>query len=413
MDIQGLDAARAWTFMVYLAGDNNLEDYASKDLREMKQVGSTTDVAVVAQLDRMSDQVTRRFYLRPGTSLTADIVAKLPETDTGDPATLIDFVGWAAEQYPAQHYALVLWNHGSGWKEDDVYQAAQRTGTQPRITRQVMRGIAARKRRALFRTSLEWYVQNPERAIAYDDSSEDFLDNAELKRVLEQVREKTGRPLDLLGFDACLMNMLEVHYELRGLAGTIAGSQELEPGDGWPYNDILGALVQQPGMTPDRLGEQIVGAYTDYYEQNYPDVAVTQSAIAPSQLDSTVSAVDRLAKALLAVSSMQKLGGLIYAACRSAQKFNDPDYFDLADLCRALVVADAHGTVGTAAQGVVDALLGAGTPVLLSRTHGKQVDKATGLSIYLPSRTLSPLYQNLDFAGASDWSRFLSHFLGG
>jgi hypothetical protein len=411
MDTQGLAADRAWTFMVYLAGDNNLEDYASKDLREMKMVGSTPNVAVVAQLDRMSDQVTRRFYLRQGAALTADLVANLPETDTGDPACLIDFVNWAIEQYPARRYALVLWNHGSGWKEDDIYQAAQRVGTEPCITRQVMRGIADRKKHALFRTSLEWYVENPERAIAYDDSSEDFLDNAELKRVLEQVRAKIGRPLDFLGFDACLMNMLEVHYQLREQVCAIAGSQELEPGDGWPYNDILRALTQQPDMTPEQLGVAIVGAYTDYYQQNFPEVGVTQSAVAVGRLDPVVAAVDQLAKALLAVRSPQKLGGLIYAACRSAQKFNDPDYFDLADLCRSLVIADPRGAVGQSAQGVVDALLGAGTPVLAVRDHGKSVSNATGLSIYLPSRKVSPLYQNLDFAKASDWSRFLSHFL--
>lgn len=403
----------AWTFMVYLAGDNNLQDFALKDLGEMKQAGSTPGIAIVAQLDRMADSISRRYYLRSGTALEEDVTAELPETNTGDPACLVDFASWAIETYPAQRYALVLWNHGSGWKEDDIYQAAERSGTQPQITRQVMRSLASSKRRVLFRSSLEWYVEDPERAIAYDDSSEDFLDNAELKKVLEAVRLKTGRALDLLGFDACLMNMLEVHYQLRELANVIAGSQELEPGDGWPYHDILGALVQQPELSPEKLGALIVDAYIAFYKQKYPNVSVTQSAVAAGQLMPVVTAVDRLAGSLASVRSEQKLGGLVYAACRSAQKFNDPDYFDLADLCASLKRADPRGEIGRAAQEVQEVLLGAQTPVLASRSHGSPVSRASGLSIYLPARSVSPLYANLDFARDCGWSRFLERFLGG
>ncbi len=309
------------------------------------------------------------------------MIAELPETNTGDPACLVDFASWAIETYPAQRYALVLWNHGSGWKEDDIYQAAERSGTQPQITRQVMRSLASSKRRVLFRSSLEWYVEDPERAIAYDDSSEDFLDNAELKKVLEAVRLKTGRALDLLGFDACLMNMLEVHYQLRELANVIAGSQELEPGDGWPYHDILGALVRQPELSPEKLGALIVDAYIAFYEQKFPYVSVTQSAIAAGQLAPVVTAVDRLAGALASVRSEQKLGGLVYAACRSAQKFNDPDYFDLADLCafvkRADPRRDRQGSPGGA--GCPAGCTDAGTGVSLSREPGIQGERTEHL----------------------------------
>ncbi len=57
--------------MVYLAGDNNLQDFALKDLVEMKQAGSTGyavdagcafdahSIAIVAQLDRMADSISR------------------------------------------------------------------------------------------------------------------------------------------------------------------------------------------------------------------------------------------------------------------------------------------------------------------------------------------------------------------
>ena len=52
---------KQWTVMVWMAGDNNLEDAALDDLQELKQVGSTDDVDILVQLDRMGDQQTRRY----------------------------------------------------------------------------------------------------------------------------------------------------------------------------------------------------------------------------------------------------------------------------------------------------------------------------------------------------------------
>ena len=119
-----IENERDWTFMVYLAGDNNLENFGLKDLREMKKAGSTETVAIVAQFDSMSGNITRRYELTGKGSLDDDCVAELPEVNTGDPNALIDFIAWAGNEYPARHFALVLWNHGSGWKDEDIYRTA-------------------------------------------------------------------------------------------------------------------------------------------------------------------------------------------------------------------------------------------------------------------------------------------------
>ena len=68
------DAESEWTWMVYLAGDNNLENYSTKDLLEMKRTGSTAVVNLVAQVDRMSDKGTRRYHLTNEGDLQKDIV---------------------------------------------------------------------------------------------------------------------------------------------------------------------------------------------------------------------------------------------------------------------------------------------------------------------------------------------------
>ena len=53
-----------WTVMVYMAGDNNLDGAALRDIAEMAKVGFTKDVNVLVQLDRIEDKLTRRFRIK-------------------------------------------------------------------------------------------------------------------------------------------------------------------------------------------------------------------------------------------------------------------------------------------------------------------------------------------------------------
>ena len=120
----GTPATREWTYMVYLDGDNNLEAAAVNDFLEMSSVGSTSQVAVVAQMDRITGYDTtydnwtdtRRFYVTNGMTPTAANGTSIGEANMGAEATLVAFVQWAMATYPANHYALMLWDHGSGWR---------------------------------------------------------------------------------------------------------------------------------------------------------------------------------------------------------------------------------------------------------------------------------------------------------
>src|SRR3970040_61947 len=117
-----------WTVMVYLAGDNNLDANGVTDLVEMKKIGSVPGMNIVAQFDRSGAGFPRkRFFIRNGTSLNADVVESLGETNSGKPEILLDFIKWGAINYPADHYMLVLWNHGQGWDDTDIF-AGERGG---------------------------------------------------------------------------------------------------------------------------------------------------------------------------------------------------------------------------------------------------------------------------------------------
>lgn len=110
----------------------------------------------------------------------------------------------------------------------------------------------------------EFQIEAPDwtstyRAISNDDFSKNHLYNRQIQEVLR------ARPVDVIGFDACLMSMVETAYAMRKGAKTMVGSEELEPGLGWRYDDWLTALTMNPTMDGDTLGIEVVKSYRKKY----------------------------------------------------------------------------------------------------------------------------------------------------
>jgi hypothetical protein len=415
-------AKKQWTVLVYMAGDNDLDSAGAADIAEMKAAGTTADVNVVVQFDRAAG-ATRRYLVRKGTPREKDVVSTLGETNCGDPAVLEDFVVWGAKSYPADHLLLVLWNHGAGWDDSNVYRGDAFGDAPPPIVRKgrtmanvrgrgaplplrQVRAALRRTGRALFRTTP--IVAARTRGIAYDDDAQDFLDSVELKRVLASVRRKLGRNVDVLGMDACLMGMAEIAYQARGAADLLVGSQETEPNDGWPYERILKALAANPSMTPAQLAGAIVRQYLASYR---PNEGVTQSATELGALPALASAVDRLAKALRAALASPGGRGAVLEARAATQEYSAPydDYCDLGDLAGNLARIVPGADVASSCKAVTDALRRC---VVASGAKGARVQCSTGLSIYFPRRRVSKLYRRLDFVRATAWGAFLRELVG-
>ena len=416
---------REWTLMVYLAGDNNLSSAGAVDLKEMKKPGSTDRVNVVAQYDRAGHRTqTMRYYLRKGTSLAADEVMRIGETNMGDPKVLEDFVTWATTQYPAKRYMLVLWNHGAGWDDANLYQGGVFSGAAPPVSRKhervktdtrVVRGptvplpqaraAVQRTHRALFNTTVAKAVTT--RAIAFDDDAQDFLDNIELKKVLGRIAKRLKRKLDVLGMDACLMSMVEVAYQLRDTATMAVGSQEEEPGDGWPYDRILAALTKRPTMSAKDLASAVVREYLASYSSRDP---VTQAAVDMSRIAAVSKRIDDLARALQTALNDPAARGAIIGVRAQVQEYTSPydDYCDLVDLCALLSKQVGTAAVRAACQAVTQAVEAA---VVASGSKGTSVDHSHGLSVYFPKRKVSPLYATLDFTRDSRWDEFVNAYL--
>lgn len=391
-------AVKSWSFLVYMAGDNNLDPNGVQDLSEMKKVGSTDAVNVVAQFDRAAGAT--RYHVRRG---GLDAIKGLGKLNTGDPAALVDFVKWASDAYPARHYALVLWNHGQGWDDTDLFAGA-RGQRLPRPRR--IRG-------SFFRSSVEKAARlvrgrtPAAKAILIDDGSKDFLDNGEMKKALGAIKKTLKGKLDLLGMDACLMNMAEVGYQCRRSVSFTVGSEETEPLAGWPYDAILKQLTSDPSMTADALGAVVVSTYLKSYRGGRD--AVTQSLCGLDGAPKLAAAVKALGAALRTALSSDGARLALMDARNRVRDFDVRENVDLLDLCGLLAADPAMPErVRAATREVTAAAL---RYVVRSGFEGEAMNGAAGVAIYFPTLTVSPLYRKLDWARATGWADFLDAYV--
>ena len=126
-DIYDKAKLEEWTIMIFMNADNNLEGFAVGNINELEQVGSSENVNVIVQLDRSPDydasngdwSTTKRFYVNKDNNteaINSRELSDLGEVDMSNPKVLEDFILFSLENYPAKHYSLILWNHGSGWE---------------------------------------------------------------------------------------------------------------------------------------------------------------------------------------------------------------------------------------------------------------------------------------------------------
>jgi hypothetical protein len=399
---------KKWTVMVYMAGDNNLDANGVDDITEMKKTGSTSGMNVIVQFDRAGAGLpTKRYLLQKGTSLNTDVKESLGETNTGKPEFLLDFIKWGVSNYEADHYMLILWNHGQGWDDTDIFAGERAVGS--RLIR------TSRIRNSFFKTSVQHAAKlsagssKIARAILIDDNAKDFLDSVEMKKVLLQAKAVLKQKIDILGMDACLMSMAEVGYQMRNSVRFTVGSEETEPLDGWPYDTILGQLALNPDMAPRDLSKMIVKKYIESYKGK--GEAVTQSACdlqASAKFAVTFAA---FTKAMKSGISNGTILDLISNARNRVQEFEVNDNIDLVNFCQLLKSPSVPSSLGNACDGVIAAVKGSSGLVFAEDSNGQPMKNSNGLAIYFPTRVVSPLYARLDFTKKTEWGKFLKAYL--
>lgn len=162
-----------------------------------------------------------------------------PDANMGDPATLAGFLAYidGFEGY-GQRY-LILWDHGGGYE-----------------------------------------------GFGWDEvRDDDRLTLEELKAAFAAGESR----YDIIGFDACLMSMIEVAGVLEPHAGLLLASEELEPGSGWEYAPIGRELSENPRMPPEVFGRFVV----DSFMQN-PDEKKTLALLDLGRTNEVLAALDGL-----------------------------------------------------------------------------------------------------------------------
>ncbi|HXG65542.1 MAG TPA: clostripain-related cysteine peptidase [Blastocatellia bacterium] len=390
---------KKWTVMVYFAADNDLDEYAPQNLEQMKKVGSSAEVNLIAELDRRGDKPPKRYYLRPereGALCHDEVKPALSERNTGDPQHLIEFIEWAAKDFPADHYMLVLWGHGKGW-DDDVDCIVKSLG------------------QSSFAPLGSFADFNPP----------DFLTNPELRHALATGSKRLGQKIDILGLDACLMNMVEVSHQLQESVSILVGSEEVSPKEGWPYDSILSKLIESPEMPPERLAAIAVEEYAAHYrkvkeeekdkkaEDKKLSKDVMLSACDLSKSDDLAEAVWKLAVALRAGLADGDAKATIMLARRRARSYFVNEYVDLCNFCEHLFAASDDRLLKQACEEVIDVIRNRRFVFASASTEEEPPDgrprPSNGVSIYLPA--IPPCYNDIDFVEQTRWGEFLDLFL--
>jgi hypothetical protein len=389
--------AADWTWLIYMAGDNNLEESGHNDLEEMQKVGSTDQVNIIVQFDTEENETTR-YRIKKG---ELESLQTMPGVDCGDPEVLADFIKWGTAKYPANHYLVGVWNHGGGWENlpPDFDYERYRSIKSQRAAKLM------RIKQSIFRSTVKVLQKRPalDRAIAIDCGSKDYLDNQELRKAFEKGMQN-GRKFDIFACDACLMNMIEIAYEMKDTADIMVGSEESEPLEGWPYEAILGRLVANPDMTPEELAKTIVVEYKRSYENSGEQA--TQSALDLRNIIQLAKSIDDMSFALL--GKMNDIAESLAWSRMVTQHYEMHEYIDLGDFARNIAQKlNQHDDIKTAAE-QVQKNIDSGF-VMQNAAVGYNEGLSKGVSIYFPSdkSEYAPDYNDLLFSIDHKWNELL------
>jgi len=404
-----------------MAADNDLEPFSFQDLDEIAAVQVGDAVARVVQVDWAPGKADRpegwddKDYKSTVRMVAADggwqVVEDLGELDSSRPEALSDFVKWAVGEYPAEHTALILWDHGEAVS-----------------------------------------------GFALDFSSwSGYMTVHELGQSLGEAVAGSvpGGRLDIIGFDACLMASYEVASALAGAAHFLVASEEWIDYQGWDYGSLSILADGAAGGRGDagegreggsgdagegreggsgdagegRGGGDVDGLtlaqeFAQRYAESCEVMGLSECTVSVVALDAIPALDDAVAGFAGAAAALADVQPTAIADARRGAESYDAEVFEmgaghLADLGHFVslavsAVAAGDGpeeaeAVAAAGQELLNALDGA----VRFSSNGPDHELSTGLSVYFPM--LQEWYDGEMYdtasAGAS-WPDFLAAFYG-
>ncbi len=413
---------KPWTFMVYVAADNDLRAFAANNIKQMASIGSNQNVNILVHLDirlNGNQKITRRYYIEKNKLVPMDQRKETESMDSGKPETLVSFCEWAIKNYPAQDYALILWNHGTGIIDPKHYKIIHPADL-------FMFNPATNKLdldRSVGFLDLLSYKDVDKRGICIDSTTGNYLTNQDLQIALKEIHTRLlhNKKLSIIGCDACLMSMIEVANIFKDYADIMVGSQEVELGTGWNYARILQPFTSH---TTDSVtfAQHIVTAYKESYQPITNDF--TQSAVDLSYTNLIEQNIDTIAHLLIECLTHQKNNSVKAGIKASRNKrictsFDEPSYTDLYHFYKNLQTNLGKFTFNNQnknhlTQKLNQALIKGMELIpttVLQNVAGNNLKMAHGISIYFPENRIHSSYLKTSFANGNAWLTFLSRYL--
>lgn len=353
------------TIMVYMCGTDleSKSGMASNDLQEMAKatIGKNVNLIVYTggckqwKNNVVSSNTNQIFKVENGGLVT--LVKDAGNASMTSPATLTSFIKYATQNYPANRYDLIMWDHGGGSISGFGYDEKNKTSGS-----MTLKGI-----------------------------------NEALKNA--------GTTFDFVGFDACLMATLENALMLDNYADYLIGSEETEPGVGWYYTNWLTKLSENTSMPTIEIGKIIVDDFVSYCNQKCPGQKTTLSVVDLAELTNTVPANFKNFASSTSELIESDNYKLVSDARSSTREFSPSSKIDQVDL-----VHFAYNLNTDAGKSLADSILGA---VKYNKTSSS-ISNAYGLSIYFPYKRTSKVDSAVETYEAigldSEYSRCIQNF---
>jgi hypothetical protein len=425
---------KEWTVLFYMDGYNDLEAFTANSFLDLESAGSDKNINVVAELGRIpQDELkkinekmgrpyeptgidgdwsgVRKYFVcrdKPGDVAAVDqinspILEDLGVKDMSNPDTLAEFLTWGIKSYPANHYMVVLMDHGGGWTGAFTNDAG--------------------------------------------GSSGHIMSNPQIAEAFAKTEKETGVKPDVVHMAACLMASTESAYEIKNTANYLVASEEMGTTLGFKYAGIVDKIQQELADGKEITGETIAKDIVDFYSDK-PGAFPTKSAIDLSKMDSVKDAMGGFAEKLRKTPTSKEV---LAEVIEKSQNFSRKHYMefyahtrDLSSVAEQIIKSDkiTDEELKASAKVVMEAVKGAvianiankyeryetmdtfkskdgKEDVTLMKVSEGKFDTA-GLSVYLPT---NPKYVNhfvrdgkgytdLKTSKETEWDEFLVEKFG-
>ena len=437
---------KEWTIMIYMAGDNNLAvdmAYAMEQIKSVADAGDNTPNLLV-YYDGNSPAIPTLYcdFSEPGKprylrSYKVDDklypVTPKHNENAADMRAILNFIDWCVNKVEVEHngkvtkgrradkYALIFSGHSLGFQDIGLFKD-ETSGKSMNMKDFYAVLLAA--------------VNCEERL---NEIAEEYDWDEEVEKVV--TTKLLGQKLDILGFDSCVMGMLEVGFQFNDVAKMMIASEGSVPSAGWTYAKILGCLAQEQNrnMPPRDVAELFVKRFIRTQDEyTVGGVSVDMAAWDLSQFENLFKAFNALSKALIECfddpesriyRQMERVILHVHWKCQSYmydQNVDLGDFCELLDRECGLVAEDLGGgddlkplkDVQKACNHVLEELKNA---VILSGFSGGGYQYSNGISVFFPwSREAYEVskknYETLWFSKQAkqkrqSWTAFLKKYL--